>query len=127
VTSEQIAAQLVAAATVLDRSPGLNVLDALGQVNRDASPALIGGAYFALLRYLDPRDGLLGPWSDRETNERAAARVRSAARAVAEGQSATHVAAAPGLPASAMPPVVAKRTEHGQPGWKRSSTRSAVA
>jgi len=105
--SAQVAAQLTAASKLLDQSPGLNVLDALRQAHESAgaSDDLIGDTYYVLLGYIDPAGGYLAPWSDSDTHDRVASRLRSAARSL---NGSHRVSAQPGLPASAAIQVVAK-------------------
>jgi hypothetical protein len=69
---------LEAAADLVDDAPGMNVLDAFALLV--GSDERIGDAYYALLRDLAPHVELLAPWSDAETSDRVAHRLRRAAK-----------------------------------------------
>ena len=69
---------LEAAAELVATNHGMNVLDAFALLHGDDQ--VRGDAYYALLADLAPHVEYLGPWSDRETNDRAAHRLRRAAK-----------------------------------------------
>jgi len=84
------------AAELIEQTPGTNALDAnreavMGFVasERITTPAdadrLAADTYYALLDYLPPDVDMVGPWSDRETSDRVAGKMRGCARTIRRG------------------------------------------
>lgn len=85
-----VALNLEAAALLVEAEPGLNVLDALRRTSEPINPRaardqLIGDTYYALLAYLPPHVDMIGPWSDAETSDRVATKLRQLARTIRKG------------------------------------------
>lgn len=74
---------------LIESAPGTNVLDAYAQLTAGQEPkarsALVCAAYFALLDYLPPHVELLAHWSDAETAERVAGKLRQLAATTRKG------------------------------------------
>jgi len=84
-----IAELLELAAISVERSPGRNVLDAirdetaeLPQAERDV---ILCGTFYRLLDYLPPHVDSLARWSDTETSDRVAGKLRQLARSIRNG------------------------------------------
>jgi len=84
------------AAELIEQTPGTNALDA----NREAIMGFVAAqritalpdvdrlaadTYYALFEYLPPDVELIGPWSDRDTPERVAGKMRGCARTIRRG------------------------------------------
>lgn len=85
-----VALNLEAAAMLVEAEPGLNVLDALQRTAAPITPqaardALVGDTYYALLAYLPPHVEWIGAWSDAETSDRVATKLRQLARTIRKG------------------------------------------
>ena len=90
-----VALNLEAAALLVEAEPGLNVLDALHRTSQPIHPQaardqLVGDTYYALLAYLPPHVDEIGAWSDAETADRVATKLRQLARTIRKG-GFTHV------------------------------------
>lgn len=93
---------LDAAADLIDSQPGTNVLDALREAHlaHASDDTQIGEVYYLLLDYVPPHVEFLGPWSDSETPDRVAGKLRQLAKTTRKGGPAkiTATPAAPIVP-----------------------------
>jgi hypothetical protein len=85
-----VALALEGAAMLVEAEPGLNVLDALQRTAAPIKPhaardQLVGDTYYALLGYLPPHVEEIGAWSDAETSDRVAQKLRQLARTIRKG------------------------------------------
>jgi len=82
-----IADVLDSAAAEIDRLPGTNVLDALRSAHlaHGSDDTRIGETYYQLLGYLPHHVEYLAPWSDAETPDRVASKLRQFARTLRKG------------------------------------------
>lgn len=85
-----VALNLEAAALLVEAEPGLNVLDALHRTSQPIQPQaardrLVADTYYALLAYLPPHVEWIGAWSDAETADRVATKLRQLARTIRKG------------------------------------------
>jgi len=119
---EDVALQLEAAAELIERAPGTNVLDALREAHHavNASELLVSQTYYALLEYLPPHVEYLAPWSDTETAERVATKLRQLARTIRKGGPA-RIAATPdaGTIVPELDSAARNRVDHPKPGKRK--------
>jgi len=82
-----IAALLESAADRIDAAPGTNVLDALRESHlaHGSDDTTIADTYYTLLAYLPVGVTYLAPWSDHETPDRVAGKLRQCARTTRRG------------------------------------------
>jgi len=121
-----VALTLEAAAMLVEAEPGLNVLDALQRTAapikpRAARDQVVGDTYYALLAYLPPHVEAIGAWSDAETSDRVAHKLRQLARTIRKGGPA-HVDGA--LPPLADPSDVALTVRAEAASRGRKATRN---
>lgn len=100
----RVAELLERAAIEVESSPGTNVLDAIRSSStvlpEDERDRMLADTFFALLDYLPPHVDSLARWSDNETSERAAGKLRQLARTMRNG-GPREVEALPAMPSSA--------------------------
>jgi hypothetical protein len=130
---QAVATLLEAAADRIDASPGTNALDAMRAANphppgtgarsdTTARDQLAADAYYALLEYLPMHVDLIGPWSDTETPDRVAQKLRQCARTIRKGGPA-RIEDQPPPPAAAPADVVlADGATHRTHGRRRNYT-----
>lgn len=84
-----VAELLELAAINVERSPGRNVLDAIrdetADVPRAERDAILCDTFYRLLDYLPPHVDSLARWSDAETGDRVAGKLRQLARSIRNG------------------------------------------
>lgn len=94
--SETVAELLERAAIRVESSPGLNVLDAIRAesegMEQHERDEVLADSFFRLLDYLPPHVDSLAEWSDRESSDRVAGKLRQLARTIRKG-GPTHVEA----------------------------------
>ena len=123
-----IAVQLESAADLIEAEPGLNVLDALcraapaAHLPRADRDQLYGDTYYALLAYLPPHVEYLAPWSDGETADRVATKLRQLARTLRKGGPVHVEATVPPLPDPSDVAVTVRAEAAGRKA-KRNMTR----
>jgi len=118
--TETVPDVLDAAADRIDAAPGTNALDAISDAlpfpaSRYAQPErdqLAGDTYYALLAYLPFHVDLIGPWSDTETPDRVAQKLRQCARTLRKGGPA-RIEDQPPIPAQATVTNLVERAAHG--------------
>ena len=130
-----VAAVLERAAELIDGSPGMNALDAQreailertngkGRARQAVIDQLAGDTYYALLDYLPPHVDQIGRWSDAETPDRVAAKLRQLARTLRKGGPA-HVDGPPPL-ADPSDVALTERAGHaGRPAPGRAERKAA--